>query len=240
MVCKLFSFFSWFYLFEFVSHFLRFGNVLRLGGLCAADQQDINSGSRSRVINPISRPDMNTHFGNSFADGLAIAEISKRRARKASQDSGLRFEVGQTGEPSIEIRRPKQFIQGFYCIRVDTLLQAESRREGFSRRSTRTGNAGQTQRQLNLQETNYVGFVFSESGAPHYGWARMEVTFAQKGGAKFSTIELLGWGYEAAPNTAIAAGNCSAGDQAKSRAPDASSGSAGGSLGVLALGSASR
>lgn len=40
---------------------------------------------------------MNTHFGNAFADRLAIAEIPKGRTPKASQDSGLCFLVGQIG-----------------------------------------------------------------------------------------------------------------------------------------------
>jgi len=40
---------------------------------------------------------MNAHLGNAFADGFAIAEISKRRAGEASQDSGLCLLVGQMG-----------------------------------------------------------------------------------------------------------------------------------------------
>jgi hypothetical protein len=89
---------------------------------------------------------------------------------------------------------------------------------------------------FDLKQTNYIGFVFTESGAAHYGWARIEVTFKQGGIGKYSTIHLLGWGYESAPNTAIAAGSCS-GEQANAGTPNPSSASTGASLGVLALGS---
>lgn len=66
---------------------------------------------------------------------------------------------------------------------------------------------------FDLKQENYVGFVFSNSGEPHYGWARMEVTFKKEGKEKFSTIRVLAAGYESAPNTAIAAGNCSNSEQ---------------------------
>jgi len=54
---------------------------------------------------------MNPHFGNAFAYRLAIAEIPQRRARKAGQDSRLCLLVRQTGQPRVEIGRPKQCIQ---------------------------------------------------------------------------------------------------------------------------------
>jgi len=40
---------------------------------------------------------MNPHFGNAFADGFAIAEVSESRTTQARQDSGLGFLVGQIG-----------------------------------------------------------------------------------------------------------------------------------------------
>jgi hypothetical protein len=85
---------------------------------------------------------------------------------------------------------------------------------------------------FNLQQTNYIGFVFSKSAEAHYGWARMNVTLRQGGIGKYSTIHLLGWGYESTPNTAIAAGDCSdAGRPSQGN---------GASLGTLALGNAGR
>ncbi len=45
---------------------------------------------------------MNTHLGNAFADGSAVAEVSKYRTGKSRQDSGLCFLVGQLGQPLIE------------------------------------------------------------------------------------------------------------------------------------------
>src|ERR1043166_5426107 len=89
MVCKLFSFFSWFRPFEFARHFLRLGHVFRLGGFYPGSQQNVNGRARSRVIDPIARSRMNTHLGDPFADGATVAEISNYRARKARQDSGF-------------------------------------------------------------------------------------------------------------------------------------------------------
>jgi hypothetical protein len=40
---------------------------------------------------------MDTHFGNAFTDGFAIAEVSESRTTQACQDSGLGFLVGQIG-----------------------------------------------------------------------------------------------------------------------------------------------
>ena len=133
MVCKLFSFSSLFRPFEFASHFLRSGNVFRLRGLHAASQQNIDRRSRAGVVNAIPRSNMNAHLGNAFADGSAIAEISKCRARKASQDSGLCFLVGQIGQPRIEIGRPKQRIHfsrlypsGYFSASITTRILSES------------------------------------------------------------------------------------------------------------------
>src|SRR5271169_2213216 len=115
MVCKLFSLSSWFRPSEFVSHFFRLGNVLGLRGLHATSQQSVDGRARSHVINPIPRSDVNTHLGNAFTDGFAIAEISKCRACQASQNSSLCFMVGKMGQPNVEIGRPKQ------CIQVSSL-----------------------------------------------------------------------------------------------------------------------
>jgi hypothetical protein len=89
---------------------------------------------------------------------------------------------------------------------------------------------------LNLQGTDYIGFRFSHAGNGHYGWARLQVTI-QKGYVGNNTvIHILGWGYEATPNTAIAAGSCST-LQSNAGTQDASSlDSPGASLGMLALG----
>jgi hypothetical protein len=92
---------------------------------------------------------------------------------------------------------------------------------------------------LNLTQTNYIGFQFAESGAVHYGWARLTVSF-QDGGSdvKHAVTNILGYGYESTPDEAIGAGNCGAGEQASAGAPGGSSASVGVSLGMLALGGA--
>lgn len=63
---------------------------------------------------------------------------------------------------------------------------------------------------FDLQKTNFVGFSFTHAGQVHYGWVRLRVTFRPKSGGKFAITEVLGWGYEQTPNTAIAAGSCTA------------------------------
>ena len=95
---------------------------------------------------------------------------------------------------------------------------------------------------LNLFGDNYIGFEFVESGQLHYGWVRLRVTtkpgFFNK---TYTSTHVLGYGYETAPNTAIAAGSC--GMEAKQEKPDvtsqkpSSASSAKTSLGLLALGS---
>src|SRR5205085_10910858 len=93
-VGKLVSFSSWFGPFEFASHFYGFGNVFLLRGFRTASQQNVDGRSRPRVINPISRSHMNTHFGNTFTHGSAIAEIPEWRAGHARQYPGLGLLVG--------------------------------------------------------------------------------------------------------------------------------------------------
>jgi hypothetical protein len=101
----------------------------------------------------------------------------------------------------------------------------------------RHGTLLKHQGNLNLQGTNYIGFQFSHAGRSHYGWARLQVTLQPARVGKTSVIHFLGWGYEATPNTAIAAGSCST-PQSNAGTQDASSiDSPGASLGILALGS---
>jgi hypothetical protein len=93
---------------------------------------------------------------------------------------------------------------------------------------------------LNLTQNNYIGFEFVESGALHFGWARLSVSFksVSAGNVKHTLVHVLGYGYESTPDTAIGAGSCAPGEQANMGNPKVSSASAGASLGTLALGSA--
>jgi hypothetical protein len=64
---------------------------------------------------------------------------------------------------------------------------------------------------LNLQDANYIGFEFLLAGKIHYGWARLQVKFDRRQYYQTKAhIHFLGYGYETAPNTAIAAGSCAA------------------------------
>src|ERR1035441_6402283 len=97
MVCKLFSSSSSSLgsPFEIARHLFRFGNVFRLGCLYTTRQQNINSRSGSRVINPIPSSDVNTHFGNTFADGLATPKFPKVALNRRSRSEERR--VGKAG-----------------------------------------------------------------------------------------------------------------------------------------------
>jgi hypothetical protein len=83
---------------------------------------------------------MDTHLGNAFAYGFAVAEISECSAGKASQDSGLCFLVGQLGQPHIEVGRPKQCIQGF--IVSDWILLRKRVAQAFPTPALRKGSEG--------------------------------------------------------------------------------------------------
>jgi hypothetical protein len=93
---------------------------------------------------------------------------------------------------------------------------------------------------LNLTQNNYVGFQFDNSGAVHYGWARLSVSYQKVGGkVRHTVIHVLGYGYESTPDTAIAAGNCSGSEQSNATIDNSSTGpSRNASLGELALGNA--
>jgi len=85
---------------------------------------------------------------------------------------------------------------------------------------------------LNLNQTNYVGFQFKDPAGVHYGWARLSVSFEKGRGKSMHTIlHVTGYGYESTPNAAIAAGSCS------ENVAGSENVSAGSSLGLLALGS---
>jgi hypothetical protein len=101
------------------------------------------------------------------------------------------------------------------------------------------GNKRSHRGNLNLLGDNYIGFEFRESGQLHYGWVRLRVTTKQGYYNKnYTSTHVLGYGYETAPNTAIAAGSCSADAQAKLAAPSGPGpDSRKASLGMLALGS---
>lgn len=92
------------------------------------------------------------------------------------------------------------------------------------------GSYGQKHHRGNfkLGETGYIGYTFSASGKPHFGWARIHlVVSGYNDNQKTVTTYLLAYGYETVPDKAILAGACSA--------PDASN-REGASLGMLALG----
>jgi hypothetical protein len=100
---------------------------------------------------------------------------------------------------------------------------------------------------FNLEETNFIGFEFLQGGNVHYGWARLRVKIVHRRSYEPETItQVLGWGYETTPNTAIAAGDCSGSAQAdaggiskdnQSKTDQAGSEVSVSRLGILALGS---
>jgi hypothetical protein len=96
---------------------------------------------------------------------------------------------------------------------------------------TKTNHRGN----LNLNQTDYVGFQFKDPAGVHYGWTRLSVSFENGRGKTVHTVlHVTGLGYESTPDTAIAAGSCSG------NADDTEKLSGGPSLGVLALGSVAK
>jgi hypothetical protein len=108
---------------------------------------------------------------------------------------------------------------------------------GRGRYSAHGGGTKQTHKgNLSLVQDSFVGFQFSQAKQVHYGWARLSVSFVGGPNRTHTIIHVLGFGYEDAANTAIAAGSCTGAEQ--SGAAISSQSSRGSSLGMLALGSA--
>jgi hypothetical protein len=85
---------------------------------------------------------------------------------------------------------------------------------------------------LNLTQSNYVGFQFKDPAGVHYGWARLSVSFENgRGKTQHTVLHVTGYAYESTPDTAIAAGSCT---ESASEIENVSTGT---SLGLLALGS---
>ena len=76
---------------------------------------------------------------------------------------------------------------------------------------------------------DFVGYKFSLAGKAHYGWVRMQVPLARgiPNGTTITLTNILDYGYESTPDTAILAGSCAAGSSENTHPP---------SLGTLALG----
>ena len=95
---------------------------------------------------------------------------------------------------------------------------------------------------VDLQQPSLMGFQFAQAGKIHYGWARLQVTVQHlQHYEPHTTVTILGYGYEAAPNTAIAAGSCAATADSAGRVSSGSKTAAGlqvgPTLGMLAGGS---
>jgi hypothetical protein len=106
--------------------------------------------------------------------------------------------------------------------------------------SVRAGGTSQKHRgNLSLVHENFVGFQFSDAGQLHYGWARLTVSFhaGRYVAHPLTALEISVYGYETTPNTAIAAGSCSAEQASNGDVQYTSPTAANPSLGMLALGS---
>jgi hypothetical protein len=90
---------------------------------------------------------------------------------------------------------------------------------------------------LNLTQTDYVGFQFKDPVGVHYGWARLSVSFESgRGKTQHTIVDITGFGYESVADTAIAAGGCSESSTLPTSADATLTPKASGSLGLLALG----
>lgn len=87
---------------------------------------------------------------------------------------------------------------------------------------------------LRFGQPNLLGYRFLIEGQLHYGWVRLQSNIVKGIRTPHISTQIMGYGYEMSPNTAIKAGSCAAEGTAALRESVPSQ--AAGSLGALALG----
>lgn len=87
---------------------------------------------------------------------------------------------------------------------------------------------------LRFGQPNLLGYRFLIGGQQHYGWVRLQSNIVKGIRTPHISTQIMGYGYEASPNTAIKAGSCAT--EGNSTLNGAAPGQATGSLGSLALG----
>ncbi|SRR5579872_136306 len=85
-------------------------------------------------------------------------------------------------------------------------------------------------------KTNFLGFKFLISGQAHYGWVSLVSTIVKRNSrTPHVNTEIVAYGYESTPNTAIAAGSCGTSSHA-TRVEGSHGAAETASIGALALG----
>lgn len=77
-------------------------DVCCLRGFIAASQENHNLSTVFGEIDAISRPTIDTHFGDSFANSLHVAGISCRKPFDSCQDARPTFEIAKFVDPNCE------------------------------------------------------------------------------------------------------------------------------------------
>jgi hypothetical protein len=68
----------------------------------AAEEQEIDGCSFADEIEPVSRAEVDPHFGHAFPDWLAIAEVSEAGLIQPRENARSRFLIGDAAEPGFE------------------------------------------------------------------------------------------------------------------------------------------
>lgn len=86
-------------------------------------QKQVHQFSASDEISAVSGSNMNAHFGNSFTNRLAVAEVPVFGGPDTMSNSSAPDLVFQTSEPSIKLVGAQESVHVSYCIQVDTCAQ---------------------------------------------------------------------------------------------------------------------
>jgi hypothetical protein len=99
---------------------LRTFDVPRLCRFVAAREHDDHYISAPREIQPIARPNINTHLRNFAADRLPVTKISGLCKTNARSDSHLRPNVFQIVQPILKFLSLLNSVPRRNCIQLDT------------------------------------------------------------------------------------------------------------------------
>src|SRR5258708_21279047 len=80
-------------------------DVLLLRALVSAGQQDHNLCSAMHMVDPLSRPMVDTHFQDAPTDASGIAGISRLHVANAADNARDRIGVPEAAQPARKLRR---------------------------------------------------------------------------------------------------------------------------------------
>src|SRR3989339_1311409 len=105
-------------------HFNGALDVTLLRRLVAAQQKQIDHLTATGEIGSVAGAEMNSHFGNPFAHGLAVTEVAMFGRADAMRYAGTTELVFQSREPSVKLVGAEKGVHVPKCIRSDTDMQS--------------------------------------------------------------------------------------------------------------------